>query len=907
VGKTYAMLEEGRRLRAAGRDVVVAVVETHGRAATRAMTAGFEIVPRTVIEHRGVQLEEMDLAAVLARAPQVALVDELAHTNAPGSVHEKRWRDVETLRDAGIDVISTVNIQHIESLNDVVQQITGVPQRETIPDAVLRDADQIEVVDLAPQALRDRLSEGVVYPAARIDAALSNYFRLGNLTALRELALLWLADEVDSSLQKYRAEHGIGQKWEARERVVVALTGGPEGETLLRRGARIASRSAGGQLLAVHVTSQDGLRQANPGALAAQRSLVESLGGTFHQVVGSDIPEALVQFAKASNATQLVIGVSRRSRLAAVFTGPGIGATVIRESGDIDVHIVTHAAAGGRLRLPRTGGSLTARRRLGGFGFAVVAGPLLTWLLSSFRSDESITSDVLAYQLLVVVAALIGGIWPAVFAAVLSGLTLDYFFVAPLYSVTIADPLHALALTLYVVIAVLVSLVVDQAARRSRAARRAAAESELLASVSGSVLRGQDAVQALVDVTREAFGLDSVRLVRPSAPAPAPDQSILTPHETTEILHAAPPEPPAVRRGAQNLRRFERADARTEGAGADGDATAGGGARDAVRMPLGGGEGSAGTVLELQGRALGAADRRLLGVIVAQLQAAVEREGLQGSVRESAALAAADRVRSALLAAVGHDLRRPLAAATAAVTGLRAELVAENDAPAEQAPRSRPELRPKLSAVDRDELLDTAETGLRQLARLLTDLLDVSRLQAGVLGVRLAPVMLEDVVPEVLDELDAGPEQVELALPPELPPFLADAVLLDRVLVNLLSNALRFSPEGERVVIAASSFAGTVQLRVTDRGPGIPAGRRDEVFVPFQRLGDTDNLTGLGLGLALSKGFVEGMGGTLDAEDTPGGGLTMVVSLPVATPDTVIDEVGAGATDGARPADEEAP
>ncbi|SDY85104.1 ATP-binding protein [Herbiconiux ginsengi] len=829
VGKTYTMLEEGRRLRAAGKDVVIAIVETHGRAGTASMSAGFEVVPRLRVGHRGVELDEMDLDAVLARAPEYALVDELAHTNAPGLAHEKRWRDVETLLDAGINVLSTVNIQHIESLNDVVQQITGVPQRETVPDAVLRAADQIEVVDLAPQALRDRLAEGQVYPAARVDAALSNYFRLGNLTALRELALLWLADEVDSSLRRYRADHGIGDKWEARERVVVALTGGPEGETLLRRGARIAARSSGGQLLAVHVTAQDGLREPNPGALAAQRTLIESLGGSFHQVVGDDIPSALVEFARASNATQLVIGVSRRSRLSALLTGPGIGATVIRESGDIDVHIVTHAAAGGRMRLPGTRGALTLRRRIYGFAFALVAGPLLTWLLTAFRSHDSITSDVLSYQLLVVVAALIGGIWPALFAAVLSGFTLDFFFVDPLYTVTVSEPLHVLALVLYVVIAVLVSIVVDQAARRSRAARRSAAESELVATVAGSVLRGEDALQALVTQTREAFGLTGVRLVR----------------DGRTLASDGEPAPTSPRRQSS----------RENGAGsADSDVSR----EDFVSMPV-----DETTVLELHGRELQASDRRLLAVIVAQIAAALEHANLEETAREVAPLVAADRVRSALLAAVGHDLRRPLTAATAAVTGLRAR-----DA--------------TLSAADREELLATAQESLASLAQLLTDLLDVSRLQAGVLGVSLVDVQLDDLLPTVLDELGIGPAEVDLDIPADLPAFPADPVLLDRVLVNLLSNALRYSPAGERVVVSASTFADTVQVRVVDRGPGIPVDRRDDVFVPFQRLGDTDNLTGLGLGLALSKGFVEGMGGTLDTEETPGGGLTMVVTLPVA-------------------------
>ena len=330
VGKTYAMLDEGKHLRAGGSDVVIAVVETHGRAATAAMTEGMEVVPRHYVECRGIELPEMDLDEVLARHPDVALVDELAHTNAPGSRNEKRWQDVEELLEAGIDVISTVNIQHIESLNDVVEQITGVPQRETVPDTVLRRASQVEVVDLAPQALRDRLSSGKVYPAERIDAALSNYFRLGNLTALRELALLWVADEVDHALADYRSEHGIDSRWEARERVVVALTGGREGETLLRRGARIAVRAGGGELLAVHVTTEDGLRSPHPGELARQRGLVDKLGGSFHQLVGDDIPDTLIEFAKSVNATQLVIGASRRGKLSRLLTGHDVEADIIR-------------------------------------------------------------------------------------------------------------------------------------------------------------------------------------------------------------------------------------------------------------------------------------------------------------------------------------------------------------------------------------------------------------------------------------------------------------------------------------------------------------------------------------------------------------------------------------------------
>ena len=812
VGKTYAMLEEGRRLRSEGKDVVVAVVETHGRAATSALTEGLETIPRRTVEHRGVTLDEMDLDAVIARHPDIALVDELAHTNAPGSLHAKRWEDVRAILDAGIDVISTVNIQHIESLNDVVQQITGVPQRETIPDSVLRSADQVELIDLTPQSLRDRLSQGLVYPASRVDAALSNYFRLGNLTALRELALLWLADEVDTALRAYREEHGIKASWEARERIVVALTGGPEGDTLLRRGARIAQRSGGGQLFAVHVTSPDGLAGPDAGTLSAQRALVETLGGTFHQLVAEQVPSALVDFARSVNATQLVIGVSRRSRLQTFFGGAGTSSNVIRLSGDIDVHIVSHSEAG-KLRLPSVGGALSIRRRIVGLVVAVAGLPLLTLLLSLFRSDQSLPTDVLMFQLLIVVVALVGGILPALLSAVIAGFLLDYFFVPPLYLIRIADPLHALALVIFVIVAALVSLVVDQAARRARLAARASAEAEVLVAVAGGVLQGADAVQALVSRLRESFGMRSVVLKQGD--------------ETVAV--SVDPEP------------------------AVGDA---GNDDEHTILPLG-----ENARIELTGHELDPSDRRILGAFISQLDSALVQRRLTSEAAGAKPLAEADKLRSALLAAVSHDLRRPLASATTAVSSLRSPDV-------------------KLSPGDRAELLATADESLHALGALVTDLLDVTRLQAGVLGVALRPVAVDDVVGGALDELHLAPGQVTLDLT-AVPMVDADAALLQRAVVNLLTNAIRFSPAGSPPALATSQFGDRVQLRVIDRGPGIPDDKRDDVFVPFQRLGDLDNTAGIGLGLSLSKGFVEAMDGTLEAEDTPGGGLTMVIELPV--------------------------
>ncbi|SDL60197.1 ATP-binding protein [Microbacterium azadirachtae] len=854
VGKTYEMLGEGRRLDELGRDVVIGVVETHGRAATLAQTQGIEQVPRRIVSHRGVQLDELDLDAVLARRPELALIDEMAHTNAPGSRNAKRWQDVQELLDAGIDVITTVNVQHIESLNAVVEKITGVVQQETVPDEVIRDADEVEVVDLAPQTLRDRLSAGQVYPAERIDAALSNYFRLGNLTALRELALLWLADEVDSALRSYRSQHGIDSAWQTRERVVVALTGGPEGETLLRRGARIAARSAGGELLAVHVTTQDGLRGDRPGALTQQRGLVESLGGSYHQLVGDDVAGTLVEFAQSVDASQLVIGVSRRSRLSAALTGPGIGAEIIRRSGDIDVHIVTHSAAGRRGPLPTIrGGALGWRRQLIGFAVALIGGPLLSWLLFSLKAPGSITSDVLSYQLLVVVVALIGGLRPALFAAVLSGFTLDFLFVEPLFTVTIADPLHALALVLYVVIAVLVSIVVDQAARRARAAQRASGEAELLAAVAGNVLRGDSAPTALVARAREAFGLSGIRLLSPDGDVLAVDGEPLGGN-----VPGGDPE-----HAAHDAHGPE---ARTTTATAGASATADGAQPPrpprVETVPVGtAADGRPRAILELHGGDLDAAGRRLLDAIVAQLAAAIEHTDLRETAKEAAVLAETDQVRSALLSALSHDLRRPLAAAVAAVGGLRGAH--------------------RLSAEDRAELVETADESLATLSRLVTDLLDVSRVQAGVLAVSLGRVDAGGGVVSALDELSLGPDEVELALDPALPPLRADPVLLQRVLVNLLTNAVRHSPAGDRVIVSTSRLGERAEIRVADRGEGIPEDQRESAFLPFQRHGDTDNTTGLGLGLALSRGFAEGMGGTLTAEDTPGGGLTMVVSLPL--------------------------
>ena len=824
VGKTYAMLSEGHRRVERGTDVVVAFVETHGRTHTAALLDGLEIIPRARLAYRGTEFEEMDLDAVLARRPEIALVDEFAHTNVPGSRNEKRWQDVEELLEAGIDVISNVNIQHLESLNDVVQKITGVPQRETVPDAMVRAADQVELVDMTPEALRRRMAHGNIYPPEKIDAALTNYFRTGNLTALRELALLWLADKVDEGLQRYREAHDIHGTWEARERVVVALTGGPEGEQLIRRAARIAARSTGGDLLAVHVTRSDGLTGADPAALAAQRRLTESLGGTYHQVVGDNIPEALLTFARAENATQLVLGASRRSWLSALLTGPGFGTRTIRDSGDIDVHIVTHAHMGrGRGLLPHSRGGLTLRRRLAGYALAVALCPLLTLMLASLRGELNLTSDVLAFLVAVIAVALVGGFVPAILVAVVGSLLLNYYFTPPIHKFTIAEANNALALLVFVAVAIVVSSVVDRAARRTRQAARASAESELLVTTAGSVLRGQRALTAVLDRVREAFGMESVTLLECT---PSQSTAARNPNAGWRAV-AQSGEPPVARP-------------------ADAD----------VEVPV------AETMsLALRGRALPATDRRVLGAFAAYAAVALEQQRLAAEAEAARPIAEADRMRTALLAAVSHDLRTPLASAKAAVTSLRSADV-------------------QWDAQDRDDLLATADESLDRLTHLVDNLLDMSRLQAGALAVFPRPAGLDEIVARSLDDLGDVGHTVAVEIPDALPDVRVDPGILERVIVNLTENALRYSPAGQPPLLIASSLGDRVELRVIDRGPGIPESQRDRMFVPFQRLGDTDNTTGVGLGLALSRGLTEAMGGTLEPEETPGGGLTMTLSLP---------------------------
>ena len=800
VGKTYRMLDEARRRAARGADVVVGFAECHGRPRTEAMLDGLEVVARAQCAYRGGYFEEMDLPAVLARRPEVAVVDEFAHSNVPGGGRNaKRWQDIDVLLAAGIDVVTAVNVQHLASLKDVVEKITGVPQHETVPDDVVRRAQQIELIDMPPEGLRRRMAHGNIYTPEKIDAALANYFRPGNLTALRQLALLWVADRVDEALHTYRAEHAIGGVWETRERVVVALTGGPEGDTLIRRAARIADRSAGGDLLAVHVARSDGLAAGvSHASLARQRRLVEDLGGSYHSVVGDGVATALVDFARTENATQLVLGTSRRGRFERFLTGPGTGETVTELSGDIDVHRVTHERAGRGTLLPSRRRTLSTARLIAGPVAGLVLPVLLTVCLAQVRGTVNLTSEALLFLLAVVGVACIGGVASAVIASVTASLLLNYWFIPPIGQFTLDDPNALLALGVFTVVAATVAAVVDRSLRLSRRSARATAEAETMSSLAGSIVRGGQTIPALLERTRETFGTDSAELVDEP-----PD------HEVGSGVTTVPAGP--------------------------------------------------GAYLVLRGRTLSSSERRVLAAFAAHVGSAVERAQLAEAAAEIEPVKAADRLRTALLRAVGHDLRTPLAAGWAAVTSLRGRDV-------------------EFSAEDRDELLATADESMAKLNRLLENLLDLSRLEAGVLPLSLRATSLEEVLPMALADVP----DVDLRDVESIPPVLVDPPLLERVIANLAGNAALHTPAGRRVMVTASALGGWVELRVVDRGPGLPTTGRERLFEPFQRLGDTDNTTGLGLGLALARGLTEAMNGTLTPEDTPGGGLTMVVSLPLA-------------------------
>ncbi len=827
VGKTFAMLNEGRRRHERGTDVVIGVVETHGREQTAAQIGGLPVIARRTVEHRGATLTEMDLDAVLARHPDVVLVDEFAHTNAPGGRHEKRWQDVEALLAAGIDVIATLNIQHLESLNDVIARITGVTQRETVPDAVVRRADQIELVDMSPEALRRRMAHGNIYPAERVDAALSNFFRPGNLGALRELALLWVADRVEESLAAYVTDHDIAEAWETRERVVVGISGAPGGEVLIRRAARMAGR-VGGDLVGVHVVADDGLARQDDAAIASQRALVESLGGRTHEILGHDRAAVLVEFARGEKATQLVVGATASSRWHELWHGSFVG-KVTRLARDVDVHVIGREEAAGE---PPPAGALRprraidARRSLGAWTLAVAGLPALTALFHNI-GDVALSTELLVFLALTLVIAAVGGKLVGAVAAVASSLLVNWWFVDPRFTFTIAEGQNLIALAVFVAVAVMVGALVNVSAERSLEARRARAEAAALARSAASLAADPDPVPALLEHVRRTFGLNGTRLVE----GPVGEQVTLASSGSMQgpvTVIDLPSEQPGRR------------------------------------------------LLEVAGRSLTVDDRRIVGLLADQVGVALDNKRLAGDAAAAEALGQIDLVRTALLRAVSHDLRTPLATIKALVSGMLDTDVQW----------STDHLREALTSVDHET---------DRLNRLVGNLLDASRLQIDALALHPRAASVGEIVEATLRSLGDEAADVAVFLDEGVAEVMVDPPLLERSLANVVSNAVKYAGAAP-VRVEAGMVGSAVHLRVVDRGPGIPERARPEVVAPFQRFGDTNTTDGVGLGLSIAQGFVEAMGGALVLDDTPGGGLTITMVLPTVEP------IGASATEEGEPA-----
>jgi two-component system, OmpR family, sensor histidine kinase KdpD len=819
-GKTFALLEEGRRLANEGFDVVVGAAFPRNRTDNEELLAGLEQCPPPGNKAIG---DGLDVKALQDRAPDIVLVDDYAATSAG----VPRWQQVDTLLEAGIDVISTLDIRNLESLSDAVREATGVRESVTVPDAVVRGADQIELVDASPELLRQRLADGKIYSGQEeADAALAGVFRIGTLAALRELALLWMAERVDAELSDYndstRTRDG---GWPAREKIAVGVGGKSRDQALVRRAARMLAAAAGGELHVVYVrTSTEGHGPESGKDLELLRRLTAELGGVFHAIGGRDVGAALVDFARSINATQIMVGYPARRSL--FNSRRGVAADVLRGAGTTDVHLINHVPNPADRR-GRTPPRLGRRREIPALALALGLPPVLQFILDLLPHNQ-LSTDMLVHLTGIVGVALLGGLWPALAAAVVAGLVVNYYSVRPVGSLSVIDPENVLALLIFVLVAVAVSLVVDRSAKLSKEAHIAGAEAAVLGELSRRTVAEGNSIPAFLDQVREHFQVTGAGLWarRGTGPGRAPAWEL-------QVFSGGPR--PADVSEADTVEQLD-----------------------------------GGRMLTLAGKELSQDERRLLAAFGAHLLAMVQREELSASQRENLRLAEGNTMRTSILRAVSHDLRTPLAGIKLASSSLRDKTIT-------------------LAPEEQEELLATIESGADRLDRLVSNLLDMSRITADSVAPLIRPVYWADVVGEALRGTDS--ERLRLLLPDNMPPVDADPGMLERVIANLVENALKYAPDSDVVIAGAVGGAGSArigdvpasELTVVDHGSGIPADEVLAMFRPFQRADDTTPGTGIGLGLAVAKGFTEAMGGVLVAEPTPGGGLTMVVRLPLST------------------------
>ncbi|MFI5321680.1 MAG: DUF4118 domain-containing protein [Myxococcota bacterium] len=850
VGKTYRMLQVARDLVIEQKpvDVVVGLVETHSRFDTEALLLGLEIMPRRAIEYRGRTLEEFDLDGALARRPRLLLLDELAHTNAPGSRHAKRWQDVLELLDAGIDVYTTVNIQHVESLNDVVAQITGVQVRETIPDSILERADEIELVDIAPEELLARLREGKVYLPEQARRAADQFFRHGNLLALRELALRRIAQHVDDDVREFREQHGVVETWPTSERILVCVGPAPSSARLIRSACRMAA-GLRAPWVAGYVDTPALGRMSEPDRVRLEEHLrlAESLGATIVRLSGVGVADALLDWARKQNVTRIVIGKPTHSRLRDRLRGSLLD-DVVRGSGEIDVLVIS--------------GDDEEEKRESGEPSAPEATPVRSWLLAV--GLIAVTTVVAAplhrwlgvpdVEMLFLLAVMTAGVWlgrgPSLLAAALGVAAYDFFFVPPYLTFSVADARFLMTFAMMFGVGFVLSELAARLRRQEQDARAREARTAALVALStelGSVVDLSDGAQRVARLAADSFDASAFVLSLGG--------------EGVLRRIAAHPPGAGIESNELAVSRWALEHARMAGSGTDTLP----GARS-IAIPLGTGQ-EPSSVLALIRRSetpLGAEQRAFLAAFCRQAAIALDRTVLAERLHAAALRARTEEMRSSLLAAVSHDLRTPLAAITGAATSLRHSA--------------------EISPADRAELVDSICDGAERLERLVTNLLSMTRLESGEIALRREWVPLDEIVGSALTSLEKplAHRELRVEVEPDLPLVEVDPILIEQLLVNLLENALRHAPEGVLEVSARRS-GDALEIAVSDRGPGLPSEVRARPFEKFVR-GAGARGAGVGLGLAICHGIAVAHGGAITAEPREGGGTSFRVRLPLGKP-----------------------
>jgi two-component system sensor histidine kinase KdpD len=856
VGKTYEMLQQARARRTDGYDIVVGVVETHGRKETEALLQGLETIPRRRIDYKGQRLEEMDLDAIIARRPQIVLVDELAHTNAPGSRHPKRYLDVEELMGRGIDVYTTVNIQHIESLNDVVAQITHVRVRETVPDAVFDRADAIELVDLTPDDLVQRLREGKVYVPKQAERALQHFFSPANLTALRELALRRTAERVDEQLLSQMQAGAIPGPWPAGERILVCVSEDPRAAGLVRYAKRLADRLHG-PWTALHVEGRRSLQltEEDRDRIADTLRLAETLGGEAVTIPGSErsIADDVIGYAQSFNVTQVVIGKSSRSRWFEILHGSVVH-DLVRRSGNISVHVIAGDALVGETIPRKTVGTAERERTVDPrpYLIALVATSAALGVSQVIRPWLGVENVDLVFLTAVVGVAVRYGLWPSLAASVVASLCYNFFFLPPIYTFTITEPTNIAAFFFFIVMAVIVSNVAARVRTQAVAAMSRARTTELLYSFSQKLAGAGTLDDVLWATAYQAALMLKVRVV------------LLLPENGSIAVKTGYPPEDALDAADLAAAQWSWQSNRPAGRGSD---TLPGAKR--LFLPMNTGRGAVGIVgidSDRPGPLLTPDQRRLLDALMDQAALAIERVRLVEDLDRARRAAETDKLRSALLTSISHDLKTPLAAVLGAAGTLRT-------------------LSDALDEHAKADLLTTIVDESERLNRFIANLLDMTKLESGAIVPNCALHDLGETVGSALERASKilARHRVEVDLARDLPMVEIDPVLFEQVLFNLLDNASKYAAAGTTIRIQSWRDRNSVGLQVLDEGDGIPAADLEHIFDKFYRARKTDQVrAGTGLGLAISRGFVEAMHGTIIAGNrTDRSGAVFTIALPV--------------------------